>query len=177
MRLLWIKIHLYLATFFVVPVMLMATSGGLYLLGVKGSVETTPVVPVTPYEINPESDTLADDIRGLLKANNIEHRFEYIKTSGSKLITRPTSRTHYEFDLAKASIARVEPDLVKSMVELHKGHGPLLFKDLQKLMALGLLTILLSGFWLGLSSKALRIPTIVTSLLGTIVFALLALVI
>lgn len=177
MRSLWIKIHLYLAAFFLVPVLMMATSGGLYLLGIKGTVEKTPVVPITPYKIDPASETLAADIRSLLDANDIEHSFEYIKTSGNTLITRPTSRTNYEFDLSKTSIARVEPDLVKTLVELHKGHGPLLFKDLQKLMALGLLIILLSGFWLGLSSPALRMPTLATTVLGTAVFAILAFVI
>lgn len=174
MRQLWIKIHLFLAAFFLLPLLMMGTSGGLYLLGIKGSVEKTPVALSEPFKIDPSSATLADDIRDIFDANDISHKFEYIKTSGSTLITRPTSRTHYEFDLTKAAVSRAEPDLIKTIVELHKGHGPLLFKDLQKVMALGLLFVLLSGFWLGVSATGLRIKTLITTAFGGIVFVLLA---
>ncbi|MFT7221373.1 MAG: hypothetical protein ACI8Z1_002995 [Candidatus Azotimanducaceae bacterium] len=174
MRRLWINIHLFLAAFFLLPLIMMGTSGGLYLLGIKGAVEKTPVALSAAMAIDPSSTTLADDIREILAANNIDHKFEYINTSGSTLITRPTSRTHYEFNLAKAEMSRAEPDLVKTMIELHKGHGPRLFKDLQKVMALGLLFVLLSGFWLGVSATGLRTQTLITTALGGIVFVLLA---
>ena len=59
--------------------------------------------------------------------------------------------------------------LVKQLVELHKGHGPGLFKTLQKIMAVGLVIILLSGFWLGVSSEALRAPTLITTIAGLVI--------
>ena len=43
MRALWVKIHLYIAAFFSPMLLMMAVSGGLYLLGIKGTVEKTPV--------------------------------------------------------------------------------------------------------------------------------------
>ena len=172
MRSLWIKIHLYVAAFFLPMLLAMATSGGLYLFGVKGSVDSTPVTLSITQTLSPDSGTLDSDVRELLNANGIDHDFEYIKVSGSTLITRPTSSEYYEFtnyqDEVQVTLNR--PDLIKSLVELHKGHGPLLFKDLQKLMALGLLIILLSGFWLGTSSPALRVPTLLTSVAGLVVF-------
>ena len=172
MRSLWIKIHLYVAAFFLPMLVAMAGSGGLYLLGVKGSVESTPVALTTTRALSANSDTLDSDVRELLSANGIDHDFEYIKVSGKKLITRPTSANYYEFTLHENEIVATinQPDVIKSLVELHKGHGPLLFKDLQKLMALGLLIVLLSGFWLGASSTGLRVPTLLTTLAGLLVF-------
>ena len=99
MRKLWIKIHLYVAAFFAPMILVMATSGGLYLLGVKGTVASTPVEISSPSVLSIDSSTLEEDVRQVLGANNIEHDFEYIKVSGTSLFTRPTSRIHYEFNL------------------------------------------------------------------------------
>jgi hypothetical protein len=111
MRGLWIKIHLYVAAFFLPMLLAMAASG-----------------------------TLDSDVRELLNANGIDHDFEYIKVSGKKFITRPTSADYYQLIIHENEVQATlnQPDLIKSLVELHKGHGPLFFKDLQKLRALGL---------------------------------------
>ena len=179
MRSLWIKIHLYVAAFFLPMLLAMAASGGLYLLGVKGSVDSTPVSLSAPKSLSADSGTLGDDVRELLTANGIYHDFEYIKVSGKKFVTRPTSTNYYELIIHENEVQATlnQPDLIKSLVELHKGHGPLFFKDLQKLMALGLLIVLLSGFWLGASSAGLRVPTLLTTVAGLVVFLGLAFII
>ena len=176
MRSLWIKIHLYVAAFFLPMLLAMAASGGLYLLGVKGSVDSIPVSLSTTKSLSADSGTLENDVRELLNANGIDHDFEYIKVSGKKFITRPTSTDYYELIIHENEVQATlnQPDLIKSLIELHKGHGPLFFKDLQKLMALGLLIVLLSGFWLGASSASLRVPTLLTTLAGLLVFLGLA---
>ena len=172
MRSLWIKIHLYVAAFFLPMLLAMAASGGLYLLGVKGSVDSTPVSLSATKPLSADSGTLVNDVRELLNANGIDHDFEYIKVSGQKLITRPTAADYYRLTIHESEVQATlnQPDLIKSLVELHKGHGPLFFKDLQKLMALGLLIVLLSGFWLGASSAGLRVPTLLTTVAGLLVF-------
>jgi len=172
MRSLWVKIHLYVAAFFLPMLLAMAASGGLYLLGFKGSVDSTPVSLSTTKFLTANSDTLNNDVRELLNANGVDHDFEYIKISGEKFITRPTSTDYYELTIHENEVQATlnQPDVIKSLVELHKGHGPLLFKDLQKLMALGLLIVLLSGFWLGASSAGLRVTTLLTTLAGLLVF-------
>ena len=73
-------------------------------------------------------------MRALLRQLGIAHEFEYVRKSGSRLLTRPTSRTYYEITLAgdTLEVTRHMPDLQKCLIELHKGHGPLLFKDFQK---------------------------------------------
>lgn len=168
MRIFWIKVHLFIAAFFLPLLLLMATSGGLYLLGIKGTTDSSPVEVTREVAIDMQGN-LEQQISELLKANGVEHSFEYIKVSGSTLITRPTSTTWYEIDTFSNQITREVPDLVKRLVELHKGHGPGLFKNLQKVMAVGLLVVLLTGLWLGLSSPALRLPAIGISLFGALV--------
>lgn len=170
MRGIWVKIHLYIASFFLPALLLMAISGGLYLNGIKGSVETAQVEISKPVTLDPSSANLKREIDQLLQSNGIIYEFEYVKISGATLITRPTSRDYYSLD-ASGEISVVtlnKPDLVKRLVELHKGHGPGLFKTLQKIMAVGLVIILLSGFWLGISSQALRAPTLITSIAGVV---------
>lgn len=66
-----------------------------------------------------------------------------------------------------------QPDFLRSLLELHKGHGPRAFTTLSIIMAIGLLLVLLSGFWLGVSSTYVRIPTLVLFGLGLAVFAIL----
>ncbi|MEH6569550.1 MAG: hypothetical protein V7709_10765, partial [Halioglobus sp.] len=55
----------------------------------------------------------------------------------------------------------------------HKGHGPSAFKTFQKAFAVGLLFIILSGLWLGISAGRLRQSTLLTATAGALVFALL----
>ena len=92
------------------------------------------------------------------------------------LYTRPTSREHYEIVVSGEglNINKNSPSLQKSLVELHKGHGPRLFKTAQKFMAGGLLLVLLTGAWLGLSSRILRTRTSIMIGIGTIATIVLA---
>ncbi|MGB1538543.1 MAG: hypothetical protein ACPHAN_12615 [Pseudomonadales bacterium] len=166
MRAKLIKLHLYVAAFFLPMLVAMAVSGGLYLTGNKGSTARTEVEITAPQVLLISSETLETDVRDFLKANQIDHDFEYVKVSGSTLTTRQTS-------VKADQLSQVEPDWIKVLVELHKGHGPLWYKDLQKLMALGLLFVLISGVWLGVSSPTLRTPTLLSTVAGSILFIVL----
>ena len=68
-----------------------------------------------------------------------------------------------------------EPSLQKRMIELHMGHGPTAYKAYQQVFAAGMLFIILTGLWLGLSSARLRFSTAVISGAGVILFLWLAL--
>ena len=172
----WIKAHLIAAAFFTPALLLIAVSGGLYLIGIKGSVTQTPVDTPAGLTLNAQSDTLEADIRQVLQSVDADFDFEYLKIDGDTLITRPTSRPFYEIDVLPGglNITHNRPSLQKTMIELHKGHGPLMFKDFQKALAAALLFILLSGTWLGLSSSGLRLTTVAAS--GSGLAVLLALI-
>ncbi|MDA1302622.1 MAG: PepSY-associated TM helix domain-containing protein [Proteobacteria bacterium] len=175
MRALWVNLHLYAAAFLAPMLLLVSISGGLYLVGIKGSVVQTEVTVPAQARIDTDAPDLKQEVDGLLQASGVVHVFEYVKVSGSELTTRPTSRTYYEINVAndQITVTRNEPDLQKSMIELHKGHGPLWFKDFQKVLAVGLLFIVVSGLWLGIQSAQLRKRTLGTAASGLALFIVL----
>ena len=175
-RKLLVTIHMYLSAFFAPAVMLVAISGGLYLLGIKGEVATQSIYSNSSISVDVQSPSLKNDVTALLASAGVrQYSFEYVKVKGSTLNTLPTSTDHYVIKLQGdgLEIIKARPNLQSRMVELHKGHGPVMFKTFQKLFALGLLLIILSGLWLGLSAAKLRTSTLMTTAAGTAVFTLL----
>jgi hypothetical protein len=67
------------------------------------------------------------------------------------------------------------PSLQKKMMELHMGHGPSVYHVYQQIFAAGMLFIIVSGLWLGLSSPRLRKPTALAAGSGLVLFAVAAL--
>mgnify|MGYP001343866770 CR=1 FL=1 len=92
------------------------------------------------------------------------------------MITRPTTRPFYTLDIQEDEITVQynEPSLQKRMIELHMGHGPGAYKTYQQVFAAGMLFIMLSGLWLGLSSVRLRASTAPISGSGLALFLWLA---
>jgi len=176
-RRLMINIHMYLSAFFAPAILFIAISGGSYLLGFKGNKTEEIVYYNHTSQVNFESETLDEDVIKILRNASIDSQHEYIKVSENKIITRPTTRTHYELKIkgnGKLELKEITPDLQNRMIELHKGHGPGVFKNYQQIFAIGLLFIVISGLWLGMSARGLRVQSILTFLLGGILFLILA---
>jgi RNase P/RNase MRP subunit p29 len=175
-RKLLITIHLYLSAFFAPAVILVAVSGGLYLVGIKGNVEQETVYQSADATIDSSSISLKADVTALLStAGAGSYDFEYVKVKGTNLYTRPTSSEHYiiKLNTEGLEVIHAQPSLQNRLVELHKGHGPTAFKTFQKAFAVGLLFIILSGLWLGISSTRLRMPTSLALGAGAIIMGLL----
>ena len=98
-RSLLIRLHLYAAAFLSPAFLFVAISGGLYLVGVKGSVEQTVVGVPSQLALDPSSESLYEDVQKVLLAAGISHDFEYVKVKGEMLLTRPTSRNFYKLDM------------------------------------------------------------------------------
>lgn len=176
-RTLLIKLHLYLSAFFSAAIILVAVSGGLYLIGIKGSVEQAPVNILDggrTLMADPSHNAVS---QALNRAGVSGFEFEYVKQKGAQLITRPTTRPFYTLDIQEDEITvrYNEPSLQKRMIELHMGHGPTAYKRYQQVFAAGMLFIMLSGLWLGLSSARLRLSTALISGSGLITFLFLTL--
>ena len=176
-RALLIKLHLYCSAFFAAAIVLVAVSGGLYLIGIKGTIEQMPVGTLAAGQqllLNP-SEAKVQAALASLGVSDFE--FEYVKQKGSQLITRPTTRPFYTLDISgeEAVVQYNEPSLQKRMIELHMGHGPTAYKTYQQVFAAGMLFIILTGLWLGLSSARLRFSTAMISGTGVILFLWLAL--
>jgi len=178
-RKLLVSIHLYLAAFFAPFILVMALTGGLYLLGIKGEMVKTPVTVLEGVHINGKSDDLKQDVTRLLSMAGVDASFDYVKVKGDRFYTRPTSSTHYVLEPGErgVSVARVEPCLIASLIELHKGHGPAAFRIVEQLLAAGLILIMLSGLYLGWMASVYRKPTLLLSGSGLLVFVLLGYVI
>jgi len=171
-RRLFINIHLYLSAFFAGIVVLMALSGGLYLLGIKGETTDTEIARISGGRAllnDPSVDAVA---AVLARAGVPDFAFGYARASGKRVYTRPTSETSYVMEVRgdTITVTRQVPDLQKRMIELHKGHGPRAFKTFQKIFAAGMVFIILSGVWLGLSAPRLRRPTLLAVGSGLLVF-------
>ena len=176
-RALLIKLHLYCSAFFAAAIVLVAVSGGLYLIGIKGTIEQMPVGTLATGQqllLDP-SEAKVQAALATLGVSDFE--FEYVKQKGSQLITRPTTRPFYTLDISgeEAVVQYNEPSLQKRMIELHMGHGPTAYKTYQQVFAAGMLFIILTGLWLGLSSARLRFSTAMISGAGVILFLWLAL--
>lgn len=171
-RQLFITIHLYLSSFFCAAVLLVATSGGLYLLGYGGDTQKTELATLDGGAALAADKSNAAVSAMLARAGVPDFGFDYIRDRGNTLYTRPTSETHYVMDIDgdAVTVTRVEPDLQKRMMELHMGHGPSWFKTFQKVFAAGMVFIILSGLWLGLSSPRLRRNTLISAGTGLVVF-------
>jgi len=171
--------HLWAAGLMAPAFALHAISGGLYLMNIKGEAATERVALPANASLDFKSETLEADVRTLLTTANIKHDFEYIRNRGTVIQLRPTSKTYLEFRQTPQGLSamRVKPNTVRSMMELHKGHGPKLFKSYQKLVALLLLGVVFGGILVGLLAKAYRRHTIIAVVAGVISFILVGFVI
>ena len=156
-----------------------AISGGLYLMNIKGEAATERVSLPKGSDLDFKSATLEADVRALLTQADLKHDFEYIRNRGTVIQLRPTSKTYLEFKQTPQGLtaSRVKPDTVRSMMELHKGHGPQIFKSYQKLVAILLLGVVLGGILVGVLAKAYRRQTLIAVVMGFVAFVLAGFVI
>jgi len=98
-RALLIKLHLYFSAFFAAAIVLVASSGGLYLIGIKGSVEQTMVGSLDSRESLLADPSHAAVASALAELGVPDFDFDYVKQKGSRLMTRPTTRPFYTLDI------------------------------------------------------------------------------
>lgn len=173
-----ITLHLFLAAFLTPILVVIAVSGGLYLLGEKGSIAKVTIYQGSVGEFDFKSEDKESQVQKFLATNNIEHSFDYVRAGSNFMVTRPTSKTHLSFEQENGQLVVTErnPDFVAAMIEIHKGHGSRAMKLFQKIVALALLIVLISGLYLGVSSAMLRTKTLIISGAGLATFLLLVLI-
>ena len=169
MRKFVLKAHLILACFFTPYILLVAISGTAYLSGFKGEFQKTELKSFKlelPVDKKEQESILSQKINEL----GYELNYEYVKFAGAKKIFRPSSRDHYvlesEGDLHRLYL--MQPNFLRSLMELHFGHGPKVFKQISILFGLCLLLVLISGILLGLWSRAFRKTSIIGVGVGVI---------
>lgn len=179
LRQLLIKLHMYGAAFMAPLFIMVAISGGLYLARVDANVVKTPLTLPASFTLDADSPTLETDVRNLLASANIDHDFEYIRNRTTSLTTRPTSRTYIKFTQEGDTwtATRETPNLQHALMELHKGHGPRIFRTYQILAAITLFFIVMGGLLIGLLAPTYRRSTLITLGAGTLAFLILGFVV
>lgn len=166
-----VKTHLILASLLMPFLLLMPLSGVFYLLDIKG--ETVNEFSFVVSEPIPfEAEAKIQFFREQFKKNNIDFEFESIKDAGKELIFRPTTKLYYTAILIPENDIRVyksKPNLVKKLIELHKGHGPKILRILEIIFGISLITIALSGVWIAVITKPYRKPMLISFSIGAIV--------
>jgi len=176
-RKLFLNIHLYLAAFFLPFLLLMPITGVSYLLGEKGAKVSR--VEFSTNEVPPQDKTQQKEwIKNQFENNNIDFDWEYIKPNGNDLILRPSSKDHYIVSVQadKTDFIKIEPNLLLKLIELHKGHGPALFKSLEISAGIGLILLTISGIFLSFYSRSLRKKFLLPLIIGSIVTVLAILI-
>tara|TARA_R110001606_G_scaffold8862_2_gene38903 strand:- start:4691 stop:5245 length:555 start_codon:yes stop_codon:yes gene_type:complete len=171
-RNLLILAHLFLAAFLAPSFLMVGITGALKLAGVDPAIEDIPIELPAGTQLDPDSPTLKQDIGAILAAQNIHLDIESVRSRDGNMTTRPTSRTFARInqtpDGLKASLHK--PGFQYAMMELHKGHGPALFKTYQLIAGIALFLVILGGLVVGLMAKPYRRKTLVSLMLGTIAF-------
>lgn len=164
------QLHIIFAALFLGIFIILPVSGGLYLLGSKGSF---PEKFLFEKPLLTEKLT-KDKVDSLLKSENYQFSYEYLKFKGNNIILRPSHKKHIVIKKEKNSLKffKVQPDFIGSIVEIHKGHGPTLLKRLQTLSALGFIILLISGFLMFLKKSTYRKEALISFSVGTVLFLL-----
>lgn len=166
-RKIMIYAHLMIGSLFLPLMLLMPLTGSLYIWGYSGDVVKTEAFRVAgevPKD-EKEQDVFFKDI---FKKQNVDFEYEYIRSGKGDYTFRPTTRIHYSAVQEGAEIVftKVEPTLLRRLVELHKGHGPKLMRWFESAFGIALILVTLSGIWLAITVKTYRKATLLSFGLG-----------
>jgi hypothetical protein len=147
------RIHLLLASFLFPVALMFLLTGGLYTWGFKGSYETDVIELQLAAPLNPDASSLTQLVSEELRARSVasptgEAKIKEGGTSwqfewtGSRrdVVLEPTA------DPLMAKLSIKETTWYRNLVQLHKAKGGQLFKVYAAVLAIGLFTILASGF-------------------------------
>lgn len=167
-----INIHLYCACFCSVVLLVFAFTGALHLLNYK-ELESVQKIEVLKNNDFLSPSNIDSNISKYLSTRDSKYSYEYLKIKGKTVVTRPTTRDYYKFEVlpsGETEVTKVVPSLRKRLFEFHKGHGRKFSRVVNAIFGLVLIFTILTGLWLGLQNKQIRNATIATSLISLIIF-------
>lgn len=176
LRRILVSIHLYAAAILAPAFLLVAITGGLYFAGIEGEMVETPVAIPADTAFDMESPTFEADVKTFLQKQNLPADFDYIRARGDSFTTRPTSRTHVTFEQKDGVLTakQVSPTPMAALLEIHKGHGPELYRTYGILVGLMLFIVIIGGVAVGLLSPAYRKATLYSCIGGSALFGYVA---
>ncbi len=173
-RLTIIKIHLFFSAPVLIFLCLTAVSGALHLL--KGS-EAEEVIEVKSIGLDRKLDKkeLENLFSEQLKVINPNYKYEYMKGSESSQVSRPQTRTYYSISANESSaiVKKHVPSLLKSLMEMHQGHGPRISKTILGILGFFVVGALITGIWLALTSPPLKKFALLALVSGGVIYSAL----
>ncbi len=172
-RKIMIYLHLGLASLFMPMLLLMPFTGAMYIWGFKGEETKTAAFKLTetiPAEVAEQSSFFREQF----KKAGIDYNFESVRVAKADVLFRPQSRDYYVANLAEGgewTMSKVEPTLLRRLIEIHKGHGPNLMRIFESIFGIALILTTLSGLWLAWTVKAYRSVTLVSFGVGAAIIA------
>lgn len=171
-RLLWMKLHAYIACFFLPITLLYITSGMLYFFDIKGEVKSEQEYFITTESKWPESE---QDAKKFVTEQLIGERFielpeDYYLWEGKhdwygherEVLLKPTDKANvFEIHI-------MEHDLVKQLLIVHKGFAGTYFKVFSVLFGISLAFTILSGVIVILQLPQLKQPALLAIFLGAV---------
>ncbi len=163
-------LHLWLAGLLAPAFLVVAISGALHIAGIGEHVEKQPLVIPAGTELNIGAPEFEGQVRTLIKDMDLGVRFEYIRGRGNAAMTRPTTRTYLSFAKTEDGVTAEinKPNFAASLMELHKGHGPRVYRFYQMIVGVILLLVVVGGIAVGLLAKTYRNQTLIAAAIGTI---------
>lgn len=183
-RLFLTKLHLWLAALLFPAMLLFLITGALYTWGITGKTEDSSraVTLSAPLDADDEA-ALRKIAQAELEAKGLE------EPSGKSRVRKSGSGFTFEWsgsrrdisiestvDPLVAKVTIKEASLHRTMVQLHKGKGGVLFKIYATVLAVALFLLVATGLIIGLQSPPFRRATIAGSGAGLVAFVGLVLV-
>lgn len=175
-RLLWMKLHAYIACFFLPITLLYITSGMLYFFDIKGEVTSEQEFFITTEQPWPESEQAAELFvrKHLVAERFVELPEDYYLWEGKhdwygherEVLLKPTEKA----DVFEIHI--MEHDWVMQMLIVHKGFAGTYFKVFSVFFGIALAFTILSGVVVTLQLPQLKQPALLAILFGAILLAL-----
>lgn len=178
LRRILIQVHLYLAGFLAPAFVLVALTGALHLAQLEGGTQSTPITLPANTMLDSASPTIEADVRAVLEDAGVDVRFEYIRGRGDRFMTRPTTRDFVVFEQGSDGVSATleSPSFSYAMMELHKGHGPRIFRKYSIVAGIALFFVVIGGLAVGLLAKNYRKQTLISTAIGAIIFVVMGFV-
>lgn len=171
-------VHLSLASLFMPLLLLMPFTGAMYILGFQGEQTKAEAFRIPAVAIPTDEAEQESFFREIFKANSVDYSFSYIRGGKNEFTFRPTSRVHFVATVLDSAekpeivFTKVEPNLMKRLIEVHKGHGPVAMRWFEVAFGLALILTTLSGLWLAWTVKPYRKATLISFGVGALIIAL-----
>ena len=167
-RITMIKAHLYLSAIAAPFILMMALTGTFYLFNIKGSEEVNVIKTIQLSKADLTQEVITNELKGIDKS----YTFEYVKKVSYGAITRPTTRAYYKFKQVPNGIevSHIRPDLLRKLIEVHKGHSSSIVKTYEKAVGIFLFLIVLTGLYLAFTMKREKKLVVGLFLVGCLIF-------